>query len=227
MTTGMSALKTGVAVEGIGGTLPAQIHALLEQAIIDGVLEPGSRLSADQIAAQYGVSRIPVREALRSLHEAGWVDIRPRLGVYVRERSERELVQLFEARAAIEGAIADWAALRRTSAQLTALEKVVDSSRKAARRRDIRALSALSSDFYAALRAAAGNDVLAVVSADLEKRAKFYFSMVAGDLGADWVTTHHDIAALVRSGESDKAAALVHQHILDTGRAVAQLLSDG
>ena len=58
------------------GTLPEQIHDILEDAIIQGVFAPGERLHTDRLAARYGVSRIPVREALRSLHEAGWVDIR-------------------------------------------------------------------------------------------------------------------------------------------------------
>ncbi len=202
-------------------------RSVQEMARVDGVLKPGSRLSADQIAAQYGVSRIPVREGLRSLHEAGWVDIRPRPGVCVRERSEPELVHLFEARAAIDGAIGLGAAQRRTAEQLAAIEDVVDRSLTAARRRDRESLSSLGSAFDAALRAAAGNDVLAAVSADMEKRAQFSFTMVAGELGEDWVGTHDAIARLVASGEAPKASALMHQHIVDTGQAVARLLADG
>jgi DNA-binding GntR family transcriptional regulator len=212
--------------EGVGaGTLPAQIHELLEDAIIHGVLEPGQRLQTDKLAARYGVSRIPVREALRSLHEAGWVDIRPRYGVYVRERSEEELQQLFEARSVIEGSIAGWAADRHRTADLRTLRRVVGDSEKAAKRGDEQALDRLGREFYAAMRAAAGNDVVAAVAANLEKRARFYFSMVAGDLGADWVSVHRELLSLVHARDSSGAEALSRRHILDTGRAVAALLA--
>ncbi len=211
--------------ENFGGSLPARIHELLEQAIIEGAFKPGTRMHADKIAAQYGVSRIPVREALRSLHEAGWVDIRPRYGVYVRERSEEELQQLFEARSVIEGSIAGWAADRHRTADLRTLRRVVGDSEKAAKRGDEQALDRLGREFYAAMRAAAGNDVVAAVAANLEKRARFYFSMVAGDLGADWVSVHRELLALVHARDSRGAEALSRRHILDTGRAVADLLA--
>ena len=211
--------------ENFGGSLPARIHELLEQAIIEGAFKPGTRMHADKIAAQYGVSRIPVREALRSLHEAGWVDIRPRYGVYVRDRSERELRDLFETRSVIEGAIARWAAERRSAADVQQLERIVGQSRAAAGRDDTTELSRLNSEFYAAMRRAAGNEVMAALSADLEKRARFYFSMVAGDLGADWVAKHERLAALVGAGRSGEAADESRSHILQTGRAVAELLA--
>ena len=218
--------RPGALPDGVGaGTLPAQIHELLEGAIIHGVLEPGRRLHTDKLAAQYGVSRIPVREALRSLHEAGWVDIRPRYGVYVRERSEEELQQLFEARAMIEAGIAGWAAERHRTADLRTLRTVVSASEKAARRGDVEALDRLGGEFYAALRTAAGNDVAAALAANLEKRAKFYFSMVAGDLGADWVSVHRELLTLVAARDRAGAEALSRHHILDTGRAVGELLA--
>lgn len=213
---------------GLGaGTLPAQIHDLLEQAIIDGTLEPGRRLHSDKLAARYGVSRIPVREALRSLHEAGWVDIRPRYGVYVRERSETELHELVEARSVIEATLARWAAERHGPADLRRLRTIVADSERAADRGgsgDAAALVRLGGEFYAAVRLAAGNAVLGRVSADLEKRARFYFSMVADQLGADWVSVHRNLVALVADRNGDGAAERAQLHILDTGRAVAELL---
>jgi DNA-binding GntR family transcriptional regulator len=211
---------------GIGaGTLPAQIHERLEDAIIRGVLEPGQRLHTDRLAARSGVSRIPVREALRSLHEAGWVEIRPRYGVYVRERSEVELHELFEARSVIEEAIAGWAAQRRTAGQLRTLRRVVADSEEAARDGDTDVLDRLGGQFSAAVRDAAGNAVLGAVSAGLEKRARFYFGTVSGELGGDWVAVHHELAELIGAGDAEGAGAVARQHVLDTGKAVAALLA--
>lgn len=207
------------------GTLPERIHEILEDAIIQGVFAPGERLHTDRLAAQYGVSRIPVREAMRSLHEAGWVDIRPRYGAYVRERSAEELTQLFEARAVIEGAIAEWAAQRRTAADLEALHRVVQRSRRLLELGDDEALERSGSDFYAAMRAAGRNAVLGGLSTELQKRARFYFHMVAGELGSDWVALHEEMADLVARGDAVNASRLARQHVLDTGEAVARLLT--
>lgn len=228
MTTSTPTPQTGLPPLGSldAGTLPARIHDILEDAIIQGHFAPGERLHTDRLAAQYGVSRIPVREAMRSLHEAGWVDIRPRYGAYVRERSAEELAQLFEARAVIEQAIAEWAAQRRTQADVDALARVVERSRQLLEQGDFDALEESGAHFYAAMREAARNVVLAGLSTELQKRARFYFHMVAGDLGSDWVSLHEQIADLVARGDSTRAGRLARQHVLDTGEAVAGLLGE-
>jgi DNA-binding GntR family transcriptional regulator len=213
-------LSTSLTNVPVNATLTTRMHDALEAAIINGELKPGERIHADALAAQYGMSRIPVREALRSLHEAGWVDIKPRHGVHVRERTGRELDELFEFRAVVEGQVARWAAERRSDADLDALSGVVaagDSS-------EARPVVNSSSAFYAVLRTAAGNSVLATTSAALEKRARFYFSTVADQMGEDWKHVHEDLLELVRRQEADKAQALASHHIVDTGKAVRRLL---
>lgn len=201
-------------------TLTTQVHDALEVAIINGRLKPGERIHADTLAAQYGISRIPVREALRSLHEAGWVEIKPRHGVHVRERTSRELGELFEFRAVVEGLVARWAAERRTESDLASLSRAVEASRDATDD----ALAGSSSAFFAALRGAAHNTVLEATSADLEKRARFYFSTVAHDLGHDWLEVHAELLRHVTDRETAKAAATAERHIRDTGDAVRALL---
>ncbi len=226
MTSSTSTPHSGLLESLDAGTLPERIHEILEDAIIQGVFAPGERLHTDRLAAQYGVSRIPVREAMRSLHEAGWIDIRPRYGAYVRKRSEQEMSQLFEARAVIEAAIAEWAAQRRTAEDLEALRRVVDRSRRLLERGDDAALERSGVDFYAAMRVAAHNDVLGTLSSELHKRARFYFSMIAGDLGSDWVSLHEQLADLVAREDAAGAGRLARQHVLDTGEAVARLLGE-
>ena len=201
-------------------TLTMRVHDVLEAAIIEGELEPGERIHADSLALRYGMSRIPVREALRSLHEAGWVDIKPRHGVHVRERNAAELAELFEFRAHIEALVARWAAERRTDAELEELAAIVESSRAAPDAPPVQSSSA----FYAKLRQAAHNSVLETSSAALEKRARFYFSTVAHELGEDWMHVHKQLLDLVGKRDGDRAATVAEQHIRDTGRAVRALL---
>jgi DNA-binding GntR family transcriptional regulator len=206
--------------------LPSQISGILEEAIISGVLEPGQRLRAEVLATHYGVSRIPVREALRSLEAAGWVKIKPRYGVYVAERSEEELVALFDVRSVLEAHVARRAAERRTESDLDRLRSGVEMSRRAAERDDGQALTGLSADFYATLRAATHNSVLEATAASLAKRARFYFATVAEQLGRDWVHTHEHLLLAVERRDADAAARVSREHIEETGRAVQKLLAD-
>jgi len=201
-------------------TLTTRMHELLETAIIAGDLKPGERIHADLLAAQYGMSRIPVREALRSLHEAGWVDIKPRHGVHVRERTARELDELFEFRAHVEGLVARWAAERRTETDLRHLAAVVQANRATVGDH----AAGAASNFYAALRQAAQNTVLAATSASLEKRARFYFFTVAHELGEDWLHIHEQLLEHVRGQQPQAAESVARNHIEDTGKAVRALL---
>ncbi len=212
--------------QSLGGTdLPTQISNILEEAIISGVLEPGERLRAEALATRYGVSRIPVREALRSLEAAGWVTIKPRYGVYVSERSEATLTALFDVRAVLEGHVARRAAERRTDEDLAELTSIVELSRQAVERDDDAALSDLSGRFYATVRRAAHNSVMESTLASLEKRARFYFATVAHDLGRNWVQTHKQLLAAIKKQDADKAQAVSTHHIEETGRAVHRLLT--
>jgi len=197
---------------------------LLEEAIITGALVPGSRIHADELAAHYGTSRIPVREALRSLHEAGWVEIKPRLGVRVRDRSEQELTELFEFRALVEARVARWAAERRTAVELTALATAIEEADGLPARPDLMRLSRANASFYQALRAAAHNSVLATSATALEKRARFYFSTVEHQLGRAWIDVHKQIFRAVEDRDGPRASELSRHHIEETGTAVRRLL---
>lgn len=170
------------------------------------------------------MSRIPVREALSSLHEAGWVDIGPRYGVYVRDRDRTELHELFEARAAVEAEIARLAAVRQAQTDIVALRQVVEHTKEAATRNDIEELSRASVEFNACIRKTARNSVLGSLSLGLEKRARFYLSPIAGLLGRDSVENQALLVDLVAAGESDGAATAARQHIVNTGHAASRLL---
>ncbi|MFD1713422.1 GntR family transcriptional regulator [Amnibacterium flavum] len=222
----LDALQINLSLPTVGPseTLPARVHAILEQAIIDGRFEPESRIHADDLAAHFGVSRIPVREALRSLHEAGWVEIRPRYGVRVRSRDPLELDDLFEFRAEVERTVARFAAERRDEDDLAAFAEIVESSRVARDAHDLETLDANGLRLYATLRAAAKNAVMAESSVSLEKRARFYYVTIANDLGLDWTYVHERVVDFIRAGDGIAAGDLIHDHILKTGQQTRELL---
>lgn len=213
------------ASDGLGASsLPSQIAELLEEAIIGGELVPGQRLRGDDLAATYGVSRIPVREAMRTLEAGGWIEIRPRYGAYVRSHSAVELTELFEVRAVGEAYAARCAAVRRTDDELDQLRRIVRDTKRAARRGEVASLSPLSASFFAVLHSAAHNSVLDATLATLAKRARFYYATVAGQLGSDWAAVHEKIVDAVAAHDADRAGTLVREHIEHTGQAVSELL---
>lgn len=225
MRTASPPVASPLASDGLGAaSLPSQIAELLEEAIIVGELVPGQRLRGDDLAATYGVSRIPVREAMRTLEAGGWIEIRPRYGAYVRSHSAVELTELFEVRAVAEAYAARCAATRRTDDELGQLRAVVEETQRAARHGEVAALSPLSARFFVVLHAAAHNSVLDVTLAGLAKRARFYYATVAGQLGSDWAAVHERIVDAIADGDADLAGTLVNEHIQHTGDAVSELL---
>lgn len=94
----------------------------LRDAILKSVLKPGERLMEIQLAEELGVSRTPIREAIRKLEQEGFVVIIPRKGAYVSEISLKDLNDVYEIRAALEGLAASLAAERATRDEIDQME---------------------------------------------------------------------------------------------------------
>lgn len=101
------------------------VFETLRDAIIQGRLKPGERLMEIQLAEEMGVSRTPVREAIRKLELEGFLVMVPRRGVYVAGISMKDIVDVFEIRAALEGLAAGLAAERITDEELEELERAL------------------------------------------------------------------------------------------------------
>lgn len=94
----------------INQTLPDKIAAVLSERIINGTYQPGERLTEAMLAKEFGVSHGPVRDALRSLENAGLVSILPYRGAQITELSIQEVKELYQVRAALVGLRARWIA---------------------------------------------------------------------------------------------------------------------
>ncbi|GAB3526107.1 GntR family transcriptional regulator [Phytohabitans suffuscus] len=206
---------------GTGNTGDRVRDALVE-AILAGTLPPGTHLNADGLAKRLGVSHIPVREALRSLGADGWIDYRPHLGAYVRERSEQELADLFEARVEIEGRTTAMAAERRTAEQLTALDEIL--ARQAAADDPV-LLAALNAEFHVAVAACSQNDLMAGFVRELSMRARFYFSTVAPSRREASLSDHRAIVDALRRRDAREAERLGRSHVASTRRDLHRTLT--
>ena len=205
-------------------TLSDRLYDVLEEAIITGALQPGSRLHADDLAKHFGISRIPIRETLRALDANGWIELRPRHGTYVRQRTDTELRELFEVRLLLEAQAARLAAERCTAAQLDELEQAVRDGRRAAAAADDAEVTRINSVFHGCVVACADNAVLAHLLDSLAKRVRFYFSAAAHTRGKESVEEHADLVAAIRAQDQEAAARLIKAHIGSTQTAVAKRL---
>jgi DNA-binding GntR family transcriptional regulator len=206
-------------------TLGDRLYDVLEEAIITGALPAGQRVHADEIAKHFGISRIPVRETLRALDAAGWIELRPRHGAYVRQRTPEELESLFEVRLLLEGEAAARAAERCTPAQIAALERLVASGEAAAEQEDADELARLNTQFHGIISAAADNEVLRGILDGLAKRVRFYFATVAPNRGRASVAEHAELVEALRRQDGARAAAIAREHVEHTRTALGELLS--
>ena len=205
-------------------TLGQQVSAALEQQILEGVLAPGQRLNADELASAFGVSRIPVREALRSLNATGWIEIRPRHGAFVRRRSLQELDDLFHVRAMLEAEASRLASKHRTEAQLELIAQAHRDLVESNRRHDATVTAEANSRFHRAVADASGNVVLGDLTDQLAKRIRWYFATVASTRGVHSAEEHAAILDAVRAGDARTAARLTREHVTRTSSLVREAL---
>ena len=117
-------------------SIPEQIAEQIGASIIDGRHRPGERLIETELAASYGVSRGPVREALRILERRHLIEIQPRRGAYVRAVSLNSIADLFNTRMALSGLAAQLMAQLRPAGYLETLRRRIDELRAMAAQRD-------------------------------------------------------------------------------------------
>ncbi len=158
--------------------LPDQICSVLRRAIIEGQFEPGGRIQPEEIAAHFAISKIPVREALRTLEAGGWIRIRPRRGVYVQEHSSDELRNLCETHLFLMPRMARLAAERRTHDQLQRIRESLVRWKAAMGQATAIEWAERSGAFHEACVQAAANDCCARIVGDIELRLRWYNSRV-------------------------------------------------
>lgn len=132
----------------------------LRDKITKGSLNPGDPLSEVSLAQEFDVSRTPIREVLKQLQLEGLVEIRPKVGTFVREPTRREVVELFQLKEVLEGLAAALMARRGPCAQLEILERNVADSEKSATAGDADTYALQVKEFHETLVLGADNNKL-------------------------------------------------------------------
>ncbi len=132
----------------------------LREAIVEGVLAPGSRLSEVQVAKQLNVSRTPMREAFAQLEREGLVTVVPRVGAFVRSVTLRDVEEIYTVRAALECLAVELAAQRITALGRAQLDDVIDAMRASVAAKEPASYVDALDSFYTIVMAIADNRTL-------------------------------------------------------------------
>jgi DNA-binding GntR family transcriptional regulator len=196
-------------------TLWERVLAHLREEILANRLQAGSELQESALAAQLGVSRAPVREALGRLATEGLVVVRPRRGAVVRELSKDDFLEAYQVREALEAMAARLATFRLDSEELARLEQLTSTMEKHAEQDEIDAFFEANAAFHAALVDASGNRRLQELYAQLVGQMNRYRRRSLALRGSlhQSVAEHRTILAALAGRDPDRAARLVADHI--------------
>ena len=145
-------------------------YSTIRNGILEGRFPPNSRITEQEIAAESGVSRTPVREALRRLQAEGLLQFVPNQGAVVASWSARDIEEIFELRAMLESYVASLAAEHATAEQIAILENLAERQFVASKGRGtgtLETISALNSEFHRILQEAAGSQRLDAILSNL------------------------------------------------------------
>ena len=194
-------------------SLTEQVTQELRRAILARRHLPGDRLVEDRLSAEMGVSRIPIREALRVLASEGLVDVQPRRGASVANVSPEVARDLVEVRATLEGLNARLAARHHEPAIVAQLTRVLDEGNAAARSRQIDDLARLNGEFHDKLAEAGRNTILWDIMRTLRERTSLVFAANSPRRAEqDW-DEHSRILAAVIDGDEELASVLATRHV--------------
>ncbi|MEQ3727375.1 MAG: GntR family transcriptional regulator [Tateyamaria sp.] len=209
--------------------MPRASDTLIEQIkhdIFSGLLKPGDQLEEADLAHRFGVSRTPIREAIRSMVDCGLLETRPRKGAIVRVLSAKELNDLFEVAAELEGMACRLASEMLTQTAKKAIRNGLDQCKAASGLQDIPAYASANLAFHSAIHQASGNNWLIEQLEQIQSRINVYRLMpyeVVGRLETS-LKEHNDICQAIFDGEGERANVLMRDHMMLQGQRLPSLL---
>ncbi|WP_406676475.1 GntR family transcriptional regulator [Moorella sp. ACPs] len=198
-----------------------EAYNALREAILTGRLEPGTRLVERKIAKQLGVSRTPVREAIRKLELEGLVEHLPRRGVVVARMSTREAWEVYSIRAVLEGLAARLAAEHINPIQLKRLNELVNAMEKACDEDDYDRLQELHLEFNEIICKAAESPRLHQMIDNLVDYIVGFTKVGYSVPGRTRAATreHRELLEALMKGDGERAERIARQHIENSRQA--------
>lgn len=210
--------------------LADQAREHIRASILDGTLRPGERLTIEQLAAELGVSRTPVREALKALEQDGLVHLLPHRGAVVESVAREEVHHRYTIRAMLEGYAAELACRNDAAGIADELETICEELETAAKRakpKDKSApgrLSQINQEFHAVIRDGSGSRTIVRLLETLRNPVSYTHAHWGdAEKRTSSLEIHREIAAAFREGDPVKTRQLMERHILEARDATANL----
>lgn len=188
-----------------------RVREELRERILTGRLRPGDRLVERELAEDLGVSRVPVREAIRSLEAEGFLVVQSPRRVVVRQLARVDVEELFDVREALEGLAAGLAASRAGAAERKQLERTLADAARATARGDAARITVLNSRFHDEIVTIAGNALLSTMLQPLEGRLRWLTSQ--NEHWAELLDEHRRLYEAIASGDAERAKASAVEHV--------------
>jgi DNA-binding GntR family transcriptional regulator len=188
--------------------------------IVSGALAPGTRLVEAELAAELGVSRLPVREALLALSKDGWVDLHVRRGARVHVPVDGEVDDVFDVRAALEAEAGRRAALRRSPCDVERLRAQVESGSWLAQSGKHWDTIRANGGFHRSVAVISGNELLESALYRLERRVLWYFGRVVIRRRGDSWSEQALVVDAIEAGDADRASVALRTHVETTRMAL-------
>lgn len=216
MTGVVEGAKSALVIDKRRG-LRDNVREAIVNAIFGGEFQPGDRIVESRVARQLGVSQATVREALREIEQLGIVGSTPNRGVFVRPLTRRDVLEMYEVRALLEGYTARLAVTRLRDEDLAELEDLAAEMVSLADAGDVRGMITRDVDFHARIVALADNMLLTRLWAAVNPHLWTYVA-VRGliDLSPAQIAARHQaIVDALRSRDPDRAEGAMHAHLLE------------
>lgn len=202
-----------------------EVAERLRERIFAHDLPQGAWIDEQAVAEQYGISRTPLREALKVLASEGLVTLKPRRGCYVTEISERDLDEIFSVMALLEGKCASDTARKASSGDMRALQAIHDKLEIAGARGDIEGFFEANQLFHGKVQEIADNRWLEQVIADLRKVIKLsrHHSLFSEGRLEQSLSEHRLILTAFTARDAALAEQRMREHITSGRLALARI----
>lgn len=216
------------AITNVARTVNDATTAQIRAWILRGRFKPGERLHQEQIAADLGVSRMPVREAIRQLAAEGLVQIFPHRGAFVSSLDPDEIRELYDVRAALEGLALAHSVPRLTPDVITALHAILDRLIAAAQADDDEAVIELDRDLHDTLVSRAGMPYLQELIEQARRRSEAFrraHTYIIPGQSRSSNEEHARLIAAAERGDVEESVRLIHEHLHNAATHLITYLS--
>jgi DNA-binding GntR family transcriptional regulator len=206
--------------DGVTGT---RVADELREAVLSGAHPPGTRLRQEELAAEFGASRVPVREALRILESEGLVTMVANTGAWIARLSLDECVELYQVRERIEPLLLRYSIPQLGEEQVDRLAELAEAMQ---RTDDVEEFLALDREFHLGSYAGASTTYLGPIVLKLWNNTQHYrrafTRLLDGDSNRILHDEHHMLVSAIREGDSDEAERVLFGHIRRTRLQLAR-----